>query len=147
MPPGMGSSGAATPPVVPAPASWLGAARVLPCVSWPQLPSPGSVQLGCCHESRGGSSRLLAQGSSGAVTCPVTPAPTSCLRAASEPPRVPWLQLPPPGSGQLRSHHVSRGFSSRLLAQGSFGAATCPMELYGLWVIEVNKYPPVTLPS
>jgi hypothetical protein len=35
---------------------------------------------------------------------------------------------------------VSCGSSSHLLTQGSSGAATCPMELYGLWVIKVNKY-------
>jgi hypothetical protein len=42
---------------------------------------------------------------------------------------------------------MSRGSSSRLLAQGSSGAATYSMELYGLWAIEVNKYPPMALPS
>jgi hypothetical protein len=36
----------------------------------------------------------------------------------------------------------SRGFSSRLLTQDSSGVATCPMDLYGLWAIKVNKYPP-----
>jgi hypothetical protein len=41
--------------------------------------------------------------------------------------RAPWLRLPPPGSGELRSHHVPRGPGSRLRAQGSSGAATCPM--------------------
>jgi hypothetical protein len=39
--------------------------------------------------------------------CPVALAPASWLRAAPEPPSVPSLQLPPPGSGQLRSHHMS----------------------------------------
>jgi hypothetical protein len=29
------------------------------------------------------------------------------------------------------------------LAQGTTGAPTCPMELYGLRAIEVNKYHPV----
>jgi hypothetical protein len=46
--------------------------------------------------------------------------------------------------GQLGCRHTSRGASSRLLARGSLGAA---MELYGLWAIEVNKYPLVALPS
>jgi hypothetical protein len=57
--------------------------------------------------------------------CPAALAPASRLRAAPEPSRVVWLQLPPPGSGQLRGRHVSRG--SRLSAQGSSEAATCPM--------------------
>jgi hypothetical protein len=55
-------------------------------------------------------------------TCPIAPALASWLRATPEPPRVPWLQLPPPGSGPLQSR-------------------MCPMELYGLLAIEVNKYP------
>jgi hypothetical protein len=42
----------------------------------------------------------------------MAPAPASWLRAAPEPPRVPWLQL------QLR-----------LLAQGSSEATTCPVAL------------------
>jgi hypothetical protein len=61
-------------------------------------------------------SRLLAQGSSGAVTClvapapatrvrsssgtatcPVAPSPVSWHRTAPGPPRASWLQLPPPG--------------------------------------------------
>jgi hypothetical protein len=81
------------------------------------------------HVSRGSSSHLLAQGSSGAATCPVAPAPASWLRAALEPPRVSWLQLLPPSLGQLQSHIVSYGSSSRLLTQGNSKAATCPMEL------------------
>jgi hypothetical protein len=76
------------------------------------------------HVFHGSSSRLLAQGSSRAAMCP-------------------WLQLPPPDSGQLRYRHLSRCSSSRLLAQDRSEAATCPMELYGLWDIEVNKYPPM----
>jgi hypothetical protein len=96
--------------VPPAPTAWLGAAQVPPCVPWPQLLSPGSGQLRCCHASRGASSRLLAQGSSRAATCPVALAPTSWLKVALKP-------------------HM------------------CPMVLYGLWAIEVSKYPPVVLPS
>jgi hypothetical protein len=90
---------------------------------------------------------------------------THPARAARVPPHLPWCQLPPPGSGQLGCRHVShgpslspdsgklrcchaaRGAGSRILAQGSSGAATCPMELYKLWAIEVNKYPLVALPS
>jgi hypothetical protein len=94
--------------------------------------------------SRRSSSRLLAQGSFRAITCLVAPTPAPWLRTASEPSHVPWLQLPPPGSGQLRDRHVSRRSSSRLLAQGSSGVITCPMELYRLWAIEVNKYPMMT---
>jgi hypothetical protein len=58
-------------------------------------------------------------------TCPVPPALASWLMAALEPPHVSWLQSPPPSSGQLWGHHVSRGSSSRLLAQGSCGATMC----------------------
>jgi hypothetical protein len=74
---------------------------------WLQLPPPGLGPLRSRHVSRGSSSRLLAQGSSGAATCLVAPTPASRLRAAPEPPRVSWLQLPLLGSEQLRSHHVS----------------------------------------
>jgi hypothetical protein len=66
-------------------------------------------------------------GRSCAPTCPVALAPASWLKVALEPPRVSWLQLPPPGSGHLQSRLVPRGSSSRLSAQGSFGAATYPM--------------------
>jgi hypothetical protein len=86
-------------------------------------------------------------GSLGAAMCPVAPAPESRLGAARVLPRVLWRQLPPPGSGQLRSHHVSRGSNSHLLAHGSFGAAMRPLELCGLWAIEVNKYHPMALSS
>jgi hypothetical protein len=103
------------------------AAHVPPHHPWYQLPSPGSGQLGCRHLSRGPSSRVPTPGSSGAATRLVMPAPTSWHRTAPEPSRVPWLQLPPPGSRQLWSHHVSRGSSSYLLAQGSFGADMCPV--------------------
>jgi hypothetical protein len=33
---------------------------------------------------------------------------------------------------------VYHGFDSRFLAQGSSGAITCPMELYGLWVKQIS---------
>jgi hypothetical protein len=82
-------------------------AHARPRVPWLQLPPPGSGQLRSHHVSRGTSSRLPAQGSFGAVTCRMAPAPTSRLRAAPRPPRVPWL--PPLGSGQLRDRHVSHG--------------------------------------
>jgi hypothetical protein len=61
--------------------------------------------------------------------CLVTLAPDSWLGAAPGPPCVPWLQLPPVGLGQLRSCHMSRGSSSRLLARGSSGAITCLVAL------------------
>jgi hypothetical protein len=113
------------------------------------------------HVSRGSCSCLLAQGSSRAVTCPVALAPTSWLRTAPEPPRVPWLQLLPPGSGQLRSHrvsrgsippplsseqlrshHVFRGYSPRLLAQGSSEPATCPVAPAPTYWLRVAPKPP-----
>jgi hypothetical protein len=62
-------------------------------------------QLRCRHTLRGTSSHLLARGSSGAATCPVTLAPESRLRCC----------------------HVSHGASFCHLAQGSSGAVTCPM--------------------
>jgi hypothetical protein len=43
--------------------------------------------LMCAHVSRGTGSRLPAQGSSRAATCPVAPALASELRAALKPPR------------------------------------------------------------
>jgi hypothetical protein len=104
------------------------AARVPPHFLWRQLLPPGSGQLG-------------------AATCPVAPAPESQLGAARVLPCVPWRQLPPCDTGQLRSRHVSHGSSSSLLAQGSSGATTCPMEIYGLWAIEVKKYQLMTLSS
>jgi hypothetical protein len=36
---------------------------------------------------------------------------------------------------------MSRGSGPHLPAQGSYGTTTCPVVLYGLWVIEANKYP------
>jgi hypothetical protein len=104
-------------------------------------------QLRCRHTCCGTNSRLLARGSSGATTCPVALAPESRFGAARVLPRIPWRQLQPPSTGQLQSRHAFYGSGSHLLSQGSSGAATCPMELYGLWAIEVNKYPPVALPS
>jgi hypothetical protein len=71
---------------------------------------------------------------------PPSSSTSSWLKAALGQPHIPWLQLPPLGLGQLKNRHMSRGSNSRLLAQGNSGAAMCPMELYGLWVIEVNKY-------
>jgi hypothetical protein len=83
--------------------------------------------LMCAHMSRGFSFRLLAQCSSRVTMCPMASAPASRLLAALDPPRVLWLQLPPPGSGQLRGCHVSCSSRSRLPTQGSSGVATCPI--------------------
>jgi hypothetical protein len=124
-------------------------AHARPHVSWLQLPPPGSGQPQSCHVPHGSSSCLLAQGSFGAITYPVAPAPATGLRTAPEPPHAPWLRLPPPGR-----------------AQGNSGAATCHMTptpaswlkatqsyhmshggLYGLWAIKVNKYSLATRPS
>jgi hypothetical protein len=104
-------------------------------------------QLECRYTSHGASSRLLARDSSSAAMCLVAPAPESRLGATRVLPRILWSQLPPPDIGRIRSRHMSRGSSSHILAQGSSGAATCPMMLYELWAIEVNKYPPVVLRS
>jgi hypothetical protein len=68
----------------------------------------------------------MAQASSEAVTCPAASAPAARPRVAPGPPRVLRPQLPLPGSGQLRGHHVSYGHSSRCPARGNSGAATCP---------------------
>jgi hypothetical protein len=65
-----------------------------------------------------------ARGSSGVAACPVAPAPTAQPGAALGSPRVLRLQLPLPGLGQLRGHHVSCGSSSCCPARGSLGAAT-----------------------
>jgi hypothetical protein len=50
---------------------------------------------------------LPARRSSGAATPSVALAPASRLGVDQVPPRVPWCQLPPPGSGQLGCRHVS----------------------------------------
>jgi hypothetical protein len=81
------------------------------------------------------------------LICLVALSPESRLGAARVLPRVLWRQLPPPATGQLRSRHVSRDSSSCQLTQGSSGATMCPIELYRLWAIKVNKYPPIVLIS
>jgi hypothetical protein len=78
---------------------------------------------------------------------PVCPtAPVSWHRAAPEPPRASWLQLPPPGptaalgpphapwprllspgTEQLWDCHMPHGPGSRLLAQDNSRTATCPL--------------------
>jgi hypothetical protein len=94
-------------------------------------------QLGCHHALRGTSSHLLTRGSSGAATCPMAPTPESQLGAARVLPCGPWRQLPPPDTWQLRSCHMSRDSGSCLLAQGSFRATTCPIELDELWAKQI----------
>jgi hypothetical protein len=73
----------------------LRGAPELPRASWPWLPSPRSGQLQSRHVSHGSSSHHQAPGQ---------------LRDRQVPPR---LQLLPPGSGQLRSCPVSRGWALR----------------------------------
>jgi hypothetical protein len=104
-------------------------------------------QLGCRRTSRGTSSQALAQGSSVLSCLPWPQLLSPSSGAARVLPHVPWYQLPLPSLGQLRRRHVSYGSCSRLLIQGSSRAATCLMELYKMWAIEVNKYPPVALSS
>jgi hypothetical protein len=70
----------------------------------------------------------IAQGSSGATTCPAAPAPAAQPGAAPGLPRVLQLQLPLPSPRQLRGRHVSCDSSSRCPAQGSSGAATCSLK-------------------
>jgi hypothetical protein len=69
----------------------------------------------------------IARGGSGAATCPTDPSPAARPGVAPGPPRVLRTQLPLPSLGQLRSRHVSSGTSSCCPAQGSSGAATCPV--------------------
>jgi hypothetical protein len=48
----------------------------------------------------------IAQGSSGAATCPTAPAPAAQPGAAPGSPRILWLQLSLPSPGQLQGRHV-----------------------------------------
>jgi hypothetical protein len=61
-----------------------------PRAPWLQLHPLVLGQLRSRHVPRCSSSSHLTLGSSGAATCPMTPAPASWLRAAPESPRVPW---------------------------------------------------------
>jgi hypothetical protein len=102
-----------------------------------------------------------ARGSSGVAACPAAPAPTAQPVTAPGAPRVLRLQLPLPGPGQLRGHHVFCGSSSRCPARGSSGATTCPAapspaaqpgaapgsprvpwRPNGRRAIKINRYPP-----
>jgi hypothetical protein len=71
--------------------------------------------------SRG--SHLLAQGSSGAVTCLVTPAPATRLEAAPGPLRASWPRLLAQDSSEATTCPL--GSIPRLLAQDNSEAATC----------------------
>jgi hypothetical protein len=73
------------------------------------------------------SMNYMAQASFGAATCPADSAPATQPGAAPGPPRVLWTQLPLPSPVQLWGRHVSGGLSSRCPAQGSSGAAMCPV--------------------
>jgi hypothetical protein len=64
---------------------------------------------------------VTLHGGWGAAIPPVVSTPASYLRVALESLCVLWLQHPSPDSGQLRSRY-------------------CPMKLYKIWAIEVNKY-------
>jgi hypothetical protein len=86
-------------------ASWLQGARVLPHVSWQQLPPPSSGRLWCHHASRGASSHLPARGELGCRHA--SRGVSFCLPAPRVPPCVPWRQLLTPSSGQLGCRHVS----------------------------------------
>jgi hypothetical protein len=76
-----------------------------------QLPLPSPGQLRGRHVSCVSSSRCPTRGSSGAATCPASPAPAVQPGAAPGPPRVLRLQLPLPIPGQLRGRHVPCGSS------------------------------------
>jgi hypothetical protein len=71
---------------------------------------------------------LPAEVGSRAATCPAALAPTAQPGAAPGLPRVLRLQLPLPSPGQLWGRHVPCGSSSRCLARGSSGAATCALK-------------------
>jgi hypothetical protein len=79
-----------------------------------------------CHASYSSGPRLPTEVGAGAATCPAVPAPAAQPEAAPGPPHALLLQVSLPGPGRLRGYHVFCGSSSRCLAQGSSGAATCP---------------------
>jgi hypothetical protein len=71
-------------------------------------------------------SRLPAEGSSEAVTCPRGLGSRSQPGADPGPPRVPAARAHAPSSGQLRDRHVSLRLGLPLPARGSSGAVMCP---------------------
>jgi hypothetical protein len=78
------------------------------------------------HVSHDVKHRLPAREGSGVTTCPMTPDPTSQHRRAPTSPRALWCQTPPPSTGGLRHHHVSRDTKPRLSMREGPGVATCP---------------------
>jgi hypothetical protein len=76
--------------------------------------------------SQDNGSRLLAEGSSEAATCPRGLGSRSQLGAAPGLPRVAAARAPAPSSGQLRARHVSPRLELPLPARGSSRAAMCP---------------------
>jgi hypothetical protein len=74
-------------------------------------------------------SRLPAEGSSEADTCPHGSGSRSRLGAAPRTPCVLAAQAPTPSSGQLRGRHVSPRLGLPFMAQGSSGDAMCPRGL------------------
>jgi hypothetical protein len=80
--------------------------------------------------SQDNGSRLLAEGSSEAATCPRGLGSHSQLGVAPGPPRVPTARAPAPSSGQLQGRHVSPQLGLPFLARGSSGAAKYPRSLW-----------------
>jgi hypothetical protein len=86
-------SGVVTCPTALDPASMLGRAPMLPCVSWLRILPPCSGGIRRCHVSHGSRSCLPAHEGSDATTCPTTPDPASLLRRAPTLPHVPRLSV------------------------------------------------------
>jgi hypothetical protein len=142
------SSGTATSPTAPDPASLLGRAPMLPCVSrLTTLPPcskglrrchvfPGSEprlpareQFRCCHVSHASGPCLLAWESSSVATCSTGPDSASMPGRASELPHVPRLRTPAPYSGGLRHCHMSHDSRPHLPTSEGSGATICPTAL------------------
>jgi hypothetical protein len=81
------------------PASLLGRALVLPCVTRLRTPPPWLEGLLCYHMPQGSGSHLPARDGSGAVTCHMAPDLTSLFERASVLPHAPWLRTLPPCLG------------------------------------------------
>jgi hypothetical protein len=80
---------------VPDPASQLGSAPTLPCVSWLWILPPCSRGLWRCHMSSSSGSRLPVWKGSGTATCPAALDPASLLERALVLSRIPWLCILP----------------------------------------------------
>jgi hypothetical protein len=81
-------TGAATCPATIDPASLLGRAPTLPCVTRLWILPPCSGGLRCCHVSRDSGSCLPTQEGSGTATCPAAPDLASLLERALALPHV-----------------------------------------------------------